>query len=164
MKKITALILAVLMAFSIFSGCDELGGILDETQGSEYIAAESRETSNEQTASMDENGEYNTKDEVAAYIAQYGKLPSNYITKKEAEALGWSGGGLDDYAYGKSIGGDHFGNHEGLLPEEDGRKYTECDIDTMNKSKRGAKRIIFSNDGLIFYTDDHYESFTQLYP
>ena len=59
--------------------------------------------------------------------------------------------------------GDYFGNYEGLLPEKKGRKYTECDIDTLGAKSRGAKRIIFSNDGLIYYTDDHYESFELLY-
>lgn len=111
---------------------------------------------------IDEDGWYYDKDNVALYIHTYGHLPGNYITKKEAEALGWSGGSVDKYARGKAIGGDNFGNYEGLLPKKSGRKYYECDIDTKGKS-RGAKRIIFSNDGLIFYTDDHYESFTQLY-
>ena len=77
--------------------------------------------------------------------------------------LGWSGGSLESYARGCSIGGDTFGNREGLLPAKKGRVYTECDIDTAGKSSRGAKRIVFSNDGLIYYTDDHYESFTLLY-
>ena len=61
------------------------------------------------------------------------------------------------------IGGSRFGNYEGLLPEAEGRTYTECDIDTLGAEKRGAKRIVFSNDGLIYYTDDHYASFTLLY-
>ena len=117
----------------------------------------------EEVPAMDEDGYYTTKEDVALYIYTYGHLPDNFITKKEAESLGWSGGGLDDYAYGCCIGGNRFGNYEGLLPEANGRTYTECDIDTMHASKRGAKRIVFSNDGLIYYTDDHYESFTLLY-
>lgn len=112
---------------------------------------------------ISENGRYDTKDEVALYIHTFGHLPSNYITKKQAEKLGWSGGSLKNYAPGCCIGGDRFGNYEGLLPKASGRTYTECDIGTMNAKSRGAKRIIFSNDGLIFYTDNHYESFTQLY-
>lgn len=110
-----------------------------------------------------ENGKYDTKDEVALYIHLYGHLPSNFMTKKQAENKGWSGGSLKKIAPGYSIGGDRFGNYEGLLPKAKGRTYTECDIGTTNSNSRGAKRIIFSNDGLIFYTDDHYESFTQLY-
>ena len=81
----------------------------------------------------------------------------------EARELGWEGSGLDDYAYGMCIGGDRFGNYEGLLPDVPGRKWTECDIDTLHRDSRGAKRIVFSNDGLIYYTDDHYESFELLY-
>ena len=84
-------------------------------------------------------------------------------TSKEAQELGWEGGSLEPYAPGKCIGGNRFGNYEGLLPEADGRVYTECDIDTLGADKRGAKRIVFSNDGLIYYTEDHYEFFTLLY-
>ena len=112
---------------------------------------------------LDEDGSYDSKEEVALYLYLYGHLPSNYISKKDAEKLGWPGGSLEPYAPGKCIGGSHFGNYEGLLPEKKGRSYTECDIDTMGRKSRGAKRIIFSNDGLIYYTDDHYESFELLY-
>lgn len=114
-------------------------------------------------AILDEDGSYDSKDEVALYIYLYGHLPSNYISKSKAEKLGWSGGSLEPYAPGKCIGGSHFGNYEGLLPEAKGRSYTECDIDTIGAKSRGAKRIVFSNDGLIYYTDDHYESFELLY-
>ncbi len=112
---------------------------------------------------LDPDGTYTTKDDVALYIHLYGCLPSNFISKKDAQALGWEGGSLEPYAPGMCIGGSYFGNYEGLLPEADGRKYTECDIDTLGAKSRGAKRIVFSNDGLIYYTDDHYESFTLLY-
>jgi len=112
---------------------------------------------------IDENGSYTTREDVALYIHTYGRLPGNFITKKQAQALGWSGGGLESYAPGKCIGGDTFYNNEGLLPKASGRKYTECDIDTLGASARGAKRIVFSNDGLIYYTPDHYESFELLY-
>ena len=112
---------------------------------------------------LPENGSYTSKEDVALYLHTYGHLPSNFITKKQAQKLGWSGGSLEDYAPGCCIGGDRFGNYEGILPKADGRVYTECDIDTLGASSRGAKRIVFSNDGLIYYTDDHYSSFTLLY-
>lgn len=112
---------------------------------------------------LDENGSYTTRDDVALYLHLYGHLPQNFITKKQAQELGWNGGSLEPYAPGKCIGGSRFGNYEGLLPEKDGRSYTECDIDTLGADSRGAKRIVFSNDGLIYYTDDHYASFTLLY-
>ncbi len=112
---------------------------------------------------VSEDGEYWTKDEVALYIHLFGHLPKNYITKEKAQSLGWTGGSLEPYAPGCSIGGGYFGNYEKLLPTKKGRKYTECDIDTRGAKSRGAKRIVFSNDGLIYYTDDHYDSFTLLY-
>lgn len=114
-------------------------------------------------AALSEDGSYTTKEDVALYLHLYGHLPDNFITKREAEKLGWTGGSLEPYAPGMCIGGNRFGNYEGLLPEADGRIYTECDIDTLGASKRGAKRIVFSNDGLIYYTEDHYESFELLY-
>ena len=112
---------------------------------------------------IDENGSYDDRDNVALYIYTYGKLPPNYISKAEAQDLGWEGGSVERYAPGKCIGGSKFGNYEGLLPKKSGRQYYECDIDTLGGSSRGAKRIVYSNDGLIYYTDDHYESFTLLY-
>lgn len=113
---------------------------------------------------VSEDGRYNTKEEVALYIHLYGHLPDNYLTKREAQDKGWTGGSVERCAgEGAAIGGSRFGNYEGLLPEEEGRTYTECDIDTVGSSSRGAKRIVFSNDGLIYYTGDHYESFELLY-
>ena len=106
---------------------------------------------------------YSDKDHVAAYLRAFNELPPNYITKKEAEALGWvsNQGNLWKVAPGRSIGGDRFGNYEGQLPEAKGRKYFECDIDFDGKY-RNAKRIIYSSDGLIFYTEDHYTTFEDI--
>lgn len=110
---------------------------------------------------LDPNGTYDSKKDVALYIHLYGRLPSNYITKKQAERLGWDGGSVERYAPGKCIGGDRFYNNEGLLPK--GHTYYECDIGTLGKSSRGAQRIVYSSDGLIYYTSNHYKSFTLLY-
>lgn len=126
-------------------------------------AADTAKPTDEITATLDFNDSYTSKDDVALYIYTYGCLPSNFISKSQARELGWQGGSLEPFAPGKCIGGDYFGNYEGLLPESSDRKYTECDIDTLGASSRGAKRIVFSNDGLIYYTEDHYESFTLLY-
>lgn len=117
------------------------------------------------TSSLPVTGAYTSKEDVALYIHLYGHLPENFITKAEAKKLGWGDtyGSVDDAAPGKSIGGDRFGNREGLLPKKTGRTYTECDIGTMGKKSRGAKRIVFSNDGLVYYTGDHYETFELLY-
>ncbi len=114
------------------------------------------------TAAPDEDGTYTTAEDVCAYLLAYGRLPGNFITKKQAQALGWSGGSLEPYAPGKCIGGDRFGNREGLLPAASGRTWTECDINTLGASSRGAERLVFSSDGLIYYTGDHYESFRLL--
>jgi guanyl-specific ribonuclease Sa len=134
------------------------GAITEATAAAE---ATTEPASVAETPAIAEDGTYTTKDDVALYIHTYGKLPENFITKKAAKKLGWQGGSLEDYAPGKCIGGDYFGNYEGLLPED--KEYHECDIDTLGKSKRGAKRIIYSDDGYIYYTGDHYESFELLY-
>ena len=110
-----------------------------------------------------EDGWYYSKEDVSLYLHTYGRLPSNFLTKDQARALGWKSGSVERYKAGAAIGGDRFGNREGLLPNAAGRQYYECDIDTNGQSSRGAKRIVFSNDGLIYYTDDHYRSFTLLY-
>ena len=113
---------------------------------------------------LSEDGSYTAKEDVALYLHLYGHLPENYLTKSEARDLGWDSyaGNLWEVAPGMSIGGDRFGNYEGLLPKEEGRTYFECDIG-YEGGRRNARRIIFSNDGLIFYTEDHYETFEQLY-
>ena len=100
---------------------------------------------------------------MALYLHLFGELPPHFITKEEARKLGWNGGEVEDFLPGAAIGGDYFGNYEGLLPKKKGRKYHECDIGTVGKRSRGAQRIIWSSDGLIYYTGDHYESFTLLY-
>lgn len=110
-----------------------------------------------------EDGWYSTMEEVAVYLATFDELPDNFLTKKEAEKKGWNNrkGNLDDVAPGCSIGGDRFGNYEGLLPDKKNRKWTECDIN-FDGGYRGGERIVFSTDGLIYYTGDHYNTFTQI--
>ena len=138
----------------------EAAELSEETEG----PAETAESDGSGEILVTEDGTYTGKEEVAAYIHEFGHLPDNYITKREAEDLGWVSreGNLWEVAPGKSIGGSKFGNYEGLLPEASGRKYYECDID-FDGTYRNAKRIIYSDDGLIFYTEDHYETFEQLY-
>lgn len=114
----------------------------------------------EDPAALDEDGTYNSAEDVSLYLYTYGRLPENYITKNEARDLGWSGGSVEKYAPGCAIGGDKFGNREGVLPDG---KYHECDIDTIGQDSRGAKRLVYSDDGRIYYTEDHYETFTLLY-
>ena len=191
MKKILSLLLSFVMLFSLV-GCSTGAEITEGNADNSAIITDSAgveqndsgdeikaEPSTAPTATptpeptpekldkndiIDEDGRYFDKENVALYIHTYGKLPPNYVSKNDAEDLyGWTGGALDKYEKGMAIGGSKFGNYEGILPKKSGRQYYECDIDTVGTSSRGAKRIVYSNDGLIYYTDDHYETFELLY-
>ena len=189
-KKLTALFSFLLLSVFLLTGCspemtdlatDVLTEVITEMEAEtdaevvelpeieelpEVVELPENEevTTEADDPTLDEDGSYTSKEEVAAYIHEYGHLPSNFITKKEAKKLGWvnNEGNLGEVAPGMSIGGDYFGNYEGILPEENGREYHECDID-FDGTYRNAKRIIYSNDGLIYYTEDHYETFELLY-
>lgn len=187
MKKILALILALVLPLGLFAcgavpvdpeplaSLPVLQGPIEteppetEPVETEPMATESMETEPEETVPpeteplLDPYGWYYSAEDVALYLVTYGELPSNFITKCEARELGWEGGSVQRYLEGAAIGGDKFGNREGILPTASGRQYYECDIDTDGKSSRGSKRLVFSNDGLIYYTEDHYESFILLY-
>ena len=191
MKKLLILLLAAVMLLALLAGCVKIPAEDIANAITDYVIDKIEENASqndgqtpdaepqtpENDASQtqvpvdsdgkddipDEDGKYYSVEDVALYIHTYGKLPVNYITKNKAESLGWTGGSIEKYAPGCCIGGGRFGNYEKQLPDASGRKWTECDIDTLGKSSRGAKRIVFSNDGLIYYTDDHYESFTLLY-
>lgn len=177
MKKFTkfsAYLLALLMLAALFTGClsapaEQAGGdvpAVSPVESSAAPAAESSAAPAEEYSDapvIDQYGSYTTKEDVALYIHTYGCLPQNFITKDQARQAGWNGGSLEPYCPGMCIGGDGFGNREGLLPKAQGRSWTECDINTLGADSRGAERIVFSNDGLIYYTGDHYESFTLLY-
>ena len=161
-KKLSPILALLLVIGAIFFGVpggEEAVSTVSDALPQETAAADWVQEDGAALISAD--GVYTSKEDVALYIHTYGCLPSNFMTKDEARELGWEGGGLEDYAPGMCIGGDRFGNYEGLLPED--REYTECDIDTLGADKRGAKRIVFSDDGLIYYTEDHYESIELLY-
>ncbi len=168
MKRWLSLLLAlILAAATLLSGCSELGIEMDDLLAltetiSEYELVQSILPADEGTT-VREDGAYSSKSEVGLYLYLYGKLPGNYLTKDEAYDLGWSSkkGNLWEVAPGMSIGGDKFGNYEGLLPK--GKQYYECDID-YEGGHRNARRIVYSEDGYIYYTEDHYETFEQLYP
>ena len=175
LHTLLSFLLISVLSLSLLTGCtqedaelalDVLNAVL-ESEVEEEISEETADVTTEEEISestVSEDGTYTTKEEVAEYLYLYGHLPSNFITKKEAKKLGWvsSEGNLDEVAPGMSIGGDYFGNYEGNLPEVDGRDYYACDID-FDGTDRNAKRIVYSNDGLIYYTEDHYESFELLY-
>ena len=153
-NKLTSLFTLLFVLFAVFSA---FFGAPGETGDSIYDSIVATQAAD--TIQVDDS-----KDAVAAYIHAYGSLPNFYMTKDEAEAsYGWEGGPLDALAPGMAIGGDRFGNYENILPATQDRIYWECDIDTIGADDRGAKRIVFSNDGLVYYTEDHYESFERLY-
>ena len=151
--KFFSFLLLMVLSVSLFTGCRQ-----EDAEFAVDVLTAVMETE------VEEDGTYTSKEEVAEYLHTYGHLPSNFITKKEAKKLGWVSkeGNLWEVAPGMSIGGDYFGNYEGILPEAEDRDYYECDID-FDGTYRNGKRIVFSNDGLIYYTEDHYETFELLY-
>ncbi len=188
-KRIAGLLFIIVMALGTLTGCymiDVQTGVTESSSVESTVendsdgskdsqTSEARKEENddqdqidqqqaEQQDAISEDGTYTSKEEVALYLDTYGHLPSNYITKREAQDLGWDSrqGNLDEVAPGMSIGGDKFGNREGRLPKVSGRTYKECDID-YEGGHRNGKRIVFSNQGQIYYTEDHYETFTLLY-
>lgn len=128
-------------------------------------ALQAKPTKAPQADDEEEQGPIIEPQAIADYLFEHGELPDNFITKREAQDLGWDSrrNYVSDVAPGKSIGGDTFGNYEGLLPKAKGRKYHECDCN-YTTGPRGAERIVYSTDGLVFYTADHYETFEPMEP
>lgn len=154
-------LLLLLSLMLLLSGCSMLTAdpepkaVVTETAEKAQIAPE--------TTEAPQTGPIIEPQAIADYLFTYGELPDNFITKQEAEALGWdsSRNYVSDVAPGKSIGGDYFGNYEGLLPKNG--KYHEADCN-YTTGPRGAERIIYSADGHVYYTGDHYKTYTELYP
>ena len=173
-RKLGILLILCLLAAALLTACSVPDLLEAMDQAEEYLASQEAGQAEESPAAesqseaapaaVSEGGHYSDPVSVALYLHTYGHLPDNYLTKSEAEALGWNNslGNLWDVAPGCSIGGDKFGNREGLLPKAKGRQYYECDVN-FDGGFRGGERIVYSNDGLIFYTADHYSSYTQLY-
>ncbi len=159
-KRILSLFLTFILSFSLIA-CSDID--LDLVDANDFVDIE-EDSSDKVIDRIDEDGSYTSKEDVALYIHTYEKLPENFITKRQAGELGWksSEGNLWDVTDKMSIGGDKFGNREKLLPVKQGRQYYECDINYEGKY-RGAERLVFSDDGLIYYTSDHYNSFELLY-
>jgi guanyl-specific ribonuclease Sa len=125
------------------------------------VASEDTKTMNPPTGQNNlSTGELTAEDVIINYVRKHGKLPDCYITKNEARNHGWiaSAGNLCDVLPGRAIGGDRFGNRDRQLPDKEGRQYFEADLNCIC-GKRGADRLVFSNDGLIFVTHDHYKTF-----
>ena len=155
MKKKLLALLALLLAGLLLAGCSTIAE--GQRKAPVQAAAESAE------APTEEPGPIIEPQAVADYLFEHGELPDNFITKREAEELGWDRNYVSDVAPGKSIGGDRFGNYEGKLPSAKGRKFFECDVNYRG-GKRGGERIVYSNDGHVWYTKDHYGTFEELFP
>ncbi len=176
LKKLLSLliVLAVVAALSYFGidlantdmGPDTTGSTLSsslpqETQNTPPTQPTPSKAPFQPNDKLDADGFYYDKEDVALFIHTYGRLPDNFVTKSEARSE--FGSNYKAMKAGYRIGGDRFGNREGRLPAASGRTYTECDIVAEGGTERGACRIVFSNDGLVYYTSDHYNSFTLLY-
>ena len=150
LKRLFRALLPLLMVALLITGCSS-------------TSPTGTDTDSGSAPQITENGTYTSKEDVALYIHTYQKLPTNFITKKEAQKLGWDSqkGNLDKVAKGKSIGGDRFRNYDKKLPEAKGRTWKECDIN-YEGGYRGSERIIYSSDGMIYYTNDHYNSFKEI--
>ena len=156
MKRKIAILLALLLAvLPALTGC---GTLRESAKASTAVPAVKATAAPEE-----EKGPIIEPQASADYLFEHGELPENFITKREAQELGWDRNYLSDVAPGMSIGGDRFGNYEGKLPRAGGRKFFECDANYRG-GKRGAERIVYSNDGRVWYTKDHYETFTELFP
>ena len=167
MKRLLAVVLALMLALGALTWAaaeswqDQLRqafGLTDDTQNGQQSETE------EETGVVFELPVTDPQ-QIVNYLGIYGRLPDNFITKREARDMGWDSrwNYVGEVAPGMSIGGDRFGNYDQKLPTKKGRTWYECDANYRGK-KRGAERVIFSSDGLYYYTDDHYETFTQMFP
>ena len=123
---------------------------------------EKSDFSNKNNDSSNQIDELTNDEIVVKYLKEHGELPEYYITKSEAKSLGWvpSKGNLCEVAPGRAIGGDIWTNRQKSLPTKSGRKYFEADLN-YNCGNRNADRVVFSNDGLVFVTHDHYRNFEE---
>lgn len=167
MKAIHRTLVALAAAFALIVALVAVPGCTKQASPGASDSGTSS-TSAAPSTQVDESGYYYSVEDVVLYLETYGTLPPNYITKSEARDLGWQGGSVERYQEGAAIGGDTFGNREGNLPRANGT-YRECDIDTDGRNSRGAERLIYTDDGdptngcgPYYYTDDHYESFTEV--
>ena len=146
---------------------DPQGEVVDITPNTEQASPASETTTSVTTSEIAKwnQGVLKGPEEVAVveHIVEHGTLPDSYVTKSEARDLGWvaSEGNLHEVAPGKSIGGDRFMNREKELPNAPGRQYFEADLN-YDGGSRGAERLVYSSDGLIFITRDHYRSFEEV--
>lgn len=108
------------------------------------------------------NATNNGTDGADYWLKYYGSLPDYYISSAQLEALGWEYGDRPSkFAPGKMLGGGIYDNEDRKLPHRIGRIWREADIN-YTPGKRNRHRILWSNDGLIFVTYDHYHTFYEI--
>ncbi len=170
-KKLFALAALLLAGLLVLAGCGQPETVADgapaPTEFLKVVTAEPAGAPEAEAADPpeEEDGPVTEPQAIADYLFKHGELPENFITKEEAQDLGWdsSRNYVSDVSPGKSIGGDRFGNYEGQLPKARGRKFFECDANYTG-GKRGPERIVYSSDGHVWYTKDHYGTFMELFP
>ena len=137
-----------------------MDGLPDTTSSLREAVSQS---STDSSTDVTEGESYLSREDVTAYLHAYGELPPNYRTESEAEALGWDGSGdLWAIQEGAAIGGDSYDNLAGLVPAADGRTWSQCDVN-YEGGTRGNERLVYSNDGLIYYTPDKFTTFEEVY-
>ena len=152
--NIIILLLAIIAGTLLYNNCT------NKANPSTKIVSQKEESGSNTSANKID--ELTSEGIVVPYIKKHKKLPDYYITKKEARDKGWiaAEGNLCDVLPGKAIGGDVFTNREGNLPDKNNRTWYEADLN-YNCGRRNADRVLFSNDGLIFVTHDHYKTFDE---
>ena len=152
-KRATSGIFAILMALLLLilgqQGILPLGDTADPPDAlpTATIAAALTDSPTSAPTQAPQQTAITAPQDIADYIFAHGTLPDNFLTKNEARQLGW----------------DSSKNYEGLLPDASGRKWYEADAN-YTAGPRGAERILYSSDGLVYYTNDHYQTFTEMHP
>ncbi|MEQ4922573.1 ribonuclease [Proteus hauseri] len=166
-KRLLPVIIVVAVLFGVL-----YKGLLPETQTPDSslsapasIPAPPSNQANKPAQIPQSINEKTQANKVADYLQRHDQLPDFYLTKKEARANGWNAktGNLCEVLPGRAIGGDRFMNREKQLPEESGRQWFEADVN-YRCGHRGSDRLLYSNDGLIYLTTDHYRTMTKVAP
>lgn len=152
-KLIIAAILAIIASYA---------GLRQQGQSSAPATRQEQPSSRQQNSSSDIST-LTQQQRVADYLHQHQRLPDYYLRKGDARRQGWdpAKGNLCDVLPGRAIGGDRFSNREGGLPEKNGRRWFEADVN-YQCGRRGTDRMLYSSDGLIYVTRDHYRHFEQV--
>lgn len=153
-RTVFMLLMAVLIVFSFYFNA---GDQHEKEQAERPVSAPEQSI---RTLNAQKIDELTKQTNVVSYVQKHQKLPDFYITKKAARQAGWNPklGNLCEVLPGKAIGGDRFLNREKQLPIAPNRQWYEADMN-YNCGHRGSDRLLYSSDGMIYVTIDHYKSF-----